>query len=119
MASTDGFCSLISFKPGELGEIYVEDSENINSENKETAMEVESKPVPEMNIAAKTGEKEKPKSEEVPVNQIMVRKKEKPPKDNKSQSQINDESPNMVVSEIQTMKQTSDITAQPIAIKRK
>lgn len=97
----------------------MENSENINSENKETAMEVDVKPVAEIKAVAKTGENEMPdkKEKEIPVNEIMVRKKEKPPKD-PSQTSTNDQS-KMVVSEIQTMKQTSDLTAQPIAIKRK
>jgi len=46
VSSSDGYCSIISFTPGELGEVYEDMSKPINSEVPEEVKQPESAPVP-------------------------------------------------------------------------
>jgi len=46
VSSSDGYCSIISFTPGELGEVYEDMSKPINTEVPEEVKQPESAPVP-------------------------------------------------------------------------
>lgn len=126
VSSTDGFCSLVTFEPNELGQVYTK------KENVEEVVEEEEKvvePAKEEKIEAKKEEKKQPsflkqwatknvdnKTENIikerDTNIILI---DDSPKKDKTASV----SPNSAKSEPENFNSSASKTAKPIAVRRK